>query len=84
MTRLEKVLAIIPAFNEEANIEMVVDELAALCPETDYLVVNDAFHIQNRRTVYIRFLVLLKSKIMFSWIHGKLKFFIFAVFQCTL
>lgn len=41
MARLKKVLAIIPAFNEEANIEMVVDELTALCPETDYLVVND-------------------------------------------
>lgn len=37
----EKVLVVIPAYNEEANIEMVVDELVKKCPELDYIVVND-------------------------------------------
>ncbi len=37
----EKVLVVIPAFNEEANIEMVVEELIRKCPELDYIVVND-------------------------------------------
>ena len=31
----EKVLVVIPAFNEEANIEMVVEELIRKCPELD-------------------------------------------------
>lgn len=38
---MEKVLVIIPAYNEEQNIEMVVDELVKNHPELDYLVVND-------------------------------------------
>lgn len=37
----EKVLVIIPAYNEEANIQMVVDELEEKYPELDYIVVND-------------------------------------------
>lgn len=37
----EKVLAVIPAYNEEANIDMVVKELVQKCPELDYIVVND-------------------------------------------
>ena len=36
-----KVLVIIPAYNEEANIEMVVGELEEKYPQYDYLVVND-------------------------------------------
>ena len=36
-----KVLVIIPAYNEEANIEMVVEELEKKYPQYDYLVVND-------------------------------------------
>jgi len=39
--RIEKVLVVIPAYNEEANIEMVVTELVQKCPELDYIVVND-------------------------------------------
>lgn len=41
MTRLEKVLVIIPAFNEEENIERVVGELERDYPGLDYIVVND-------------------------------------------
>ncbi len=41
MKELDKVLVMIPAFNEEANIAMVVDELKAVCPHMDYVVVND-------------------------------------------
>lgn len=37
----EKVLVVIPAYNEEANIEAVVEELVRDYPELDYLVVND-------------------------------------------
>ena len=41
MEYLDKVLVIIPAFNEEANIEGVVEELVLKYPELDYVVVND-------------------------------------------
>ncbi len=37
----EKVLVVIPAYNEEANIEGVVGELERNYPELDYIVVND-------------------------------------------
>ena len=37
----EKVLVIIPAYNEEANIQAVVDELEQKYPNLDYIVVND-------------------------------------------
>jgi len=36
-----KILAIIPAYNEEATILEVIQKLKADCPEADYLVVND-------------------------------------------
>lgn len=41
MELLDKVLVVIPAFNEEANIEQVVGELVRDYPELDYVVVND-------------------------------------------
>lgn len=36
-----KILVIIPAYNEEGNIENVIKDLRENCPEADYLVVND-------------------------------------------
>ena len=36
-----RVLAIIPAYNEEGCIEATVDEFVRTCPGVDYLVVND-------------------------------------------
>lgn len=36
-----KVLAVIPAYNEEENIESVIERLQAECPEVDYVIVND-------------------------------------------
>ena len=42
MEYLDKVLVIIPAFNEEANIEGVVEELVQKYPELDYVVVNES------------------------------------------
>ena len=36
-----KTLIIIPAYNEQENIEKVVKSLADNCPECDYLIVND-------------------------------------------
>ncbi len=41
MNEENKCLVIIPAFNEEANIASVVDELVRVCPHVDYIVVND-------------------------------------------
>lgn len=38
---MNKVLVVIPAYNEEGNIEIVVDELIQEYPELDYIVVND-------------------------------------------
>lgn len=38
---MNKVLVVIPAYNEEANIEMVVGELERDYPQLDYVVVND-------------------------------------------
>lgn len=38
---MDKVLVIIPAYNEEANIATVVGELEAQFPQLDYVVVND-------------------------------------------
>ncbi len=37
----KRLLVMIPAFNEEANIEAVVEGLKAVCPQFDYIVVND-------------------------------------------
>lgn len=41
MEREEKVLIIIPAFNEADNIVRVVDHMMEQAPQYDYLVVND-------------------------------------------
>ena len=38
---MSDVLIIIPAYNEEANIERVVDHLIQNFPQYDYVVVND-------------------------------------------
>ncbi|MBO5573787.1 MAG: glycosyltransferase family 2 protein [Clostridium sp.] len=38
---MKDVLVIIPAYNESANIETVVKRLRDVCPEYDYVVVND-------------------------------------------
>ena len=37
----ERVLVIIPAYNEAENIETVVRQLSVECPTYDYVVVND-------------------------------------------
>ena len=36
-----KVLVIIPAYNEEANIQSVVNDLIENYPQYDYLIIND-------------------------------------------
>ena len=38
---MSNVLIIIPAYNEEANIERVIEDLRKNYPEYDYVVVND-------------------------------------------
>ena len=43
-----KVLAIIPAYNEEESIVRTVDELNRICPLLDYIVVNDGSHDHTR------------------------------------
>ena len=39
-----KILAIIPAYNEEECLANTVSELTSVCPDIDYLVVNDGSH----------------------------------------
>lgn len=36
-----RVLAVVPAFNEQDSLAKTIGELTATCPEVDYLVVND-------------------------------------------
>ena len=36
-----RVLAVVPAFNEEECLEGTIASLKAACPDIDYLVVND-------------------------------------------
>ena len=36
-----RVLAIVPAYNEEESLQSTVEELMASCPDVDVLVVND-------------------------------------------
>ena len=38
---MSKVLLIIPAYNEEESLRSLIEEIKAVCPEVDYLVVND-------------------------------------------
>lgn len=37
----EKILAIIPAYNEEGSLQNTVEELKAVAPEVDFIVIND-------------------------------------------
>ena len=48
---MNKVLLIIPAYNEEANIQMVVEELRDHYPELDYVVVNDGSSDRTARNL---------------------------------
>ena len=41
MNKKSNVLVIIPAYNEEANIKRVIDDLAEYCPQYDIVVIND-------------------------------------------
>ena len=36
-----KILAVVPAYNEEECIEATISSLVEACPDVDYLVVND-------------------------------------------
>ena len=49
MEQLDKVLVVIPAYNEEANIELVVEELIRDYPDLDYVVVNDGSTDKTRQ-----------------------------------
>ena len=37
----DKVLAIIPAYNEEGSLQNTIEELKAVAPEVDFIVIND-------------------------------------------
>ena len=41
---MQKLLIVIPAYNEEASIERVVDDLILHYPQYDYVIVNDGSH----------------------------------------
>ena len=49
---MDKVLLVIPAYNEEQNIERVVDQLTDQFPEFDYIVVNDGSKDQTAATAF--------------------------------
>lgn len=36
-----KLLIMVPAYNEALNIQQVVQHLQSICPEYDYLIIND-------------------------------------------
>ena len=44
-----KVMLIIPAFNEEKNIQRVVENLKINLPECDYVVINDCSSDKTRK-----------------------------------
>ena len=46
---MKKVLVVIPAYNEEKNIERVVDNLISNYGQYDYVVVNDGSTDGTRR-----------------------------------
>lgn len=50
MNRLERILVIIPAYNEEDSIGWVIEDVRTNCPQMDILVVNDgsADHTSDR------------------------------------
>lgn len=50
MNRLERILVIIPAYNEEDSIGRVIEDVRTNCPQMDILVVNDgsADHTSDR------------------------------------
>lgn len=49
---MNKVLLIIPAFNEEKNIERVVENLHNNFPQYDYVVINDGSKDDTRKILY--------------------------------
>ena len=46
---MEKVYLVMPAYNEEANIERVVDQLIEKYPQYDYIIVNDGSTDNTRK-----------------------------------
>jgi len=46
-----KTLVMIPAYNEEGNIERVIDELQTECPQCDYVVINDCSTDRTRNVL---------------------------------
>lgn len=44
---MSNLLIVIPAYNEEQNIDRVVAELRAVCPQYDYVIVNDGSRDQT-------------------------------------
>jgi len=50
VNRLERILVIIPAYNEEDSIGRVIEDVRTNCPQMDILVVNDgsADHTSDR------------------------------------
>ena len=49
---MSDVLIIIPAYNEESNIERVVDHLVQNFPQYDYVVVNDGVTVASEAQTF--------------------------------
>lgn len=48
---MQKLLVIIPAYNEEAAIRKTVDGLKTVCPDADYVVINDCSRDNTRQVL---------------------------------
>lgn len=51
---LQRVLAIIPAYNEESSLQQTVEELSIVAPDVDFVVVNDG-STDDTRGICIRY-----------------------------
>ena len=46
-----RVLAVVPAFNEEECLENTISELVKECPQVDYLIINDGSNDGTARII---------------------------------
>ena len=64
---MKKVLVVIPAYNEEKNIERVVDNLVSNYQQYDYVVVNDGSTDGTRRVCRKNGYNLLDLRSILAW-----------------
>ena len=62
---MDKILLIIPAYNEEESIERVINNLEKNFPQYDYVIVNDGSKDKTEQAYMVSFIC--RATI---WIHG--------------